>query len=123
MILTGLVAVAVLPATTAVAKPGWKACGQSKGSFPVYGAPSVRAAVKRVNARFVRCGKARRFAHKMYFKQECVLCDAPSTYRVGDKVRFRGFVCRVGGNPRRGPSKFSCRRGRRIINFRAVVYI
>jgi hypothetical protein len=111
------------PTKPAPRRSAWKSCGQSEGSFPVYGFPPIRAAVKRINARFVRCGKAKRFAHKLYFKQECVLCDSPTTYRVGDKIRFRGFVCRVSGSRRRGPSKFSCRRDRRIINFRAVVYV
>jgi hypothetical protein len=125
ILLVGVAAVSVLalPATTAIAQPGWKACGQSRGSFPVPGFPPIRAAVKRINARFVRCGKARRFAHKMYFQQECVRCDAPGAYRIGERVRFRGFVCRIGGHPRYGPSRFSCRRGRRIVNFRAVVFV
>lgn len=123
LLVVAAVSALALPATTAVAKPGWKACGQSKGSFPVHGHPPIRAAVKRINARFVRCRKARRFAHKMYFKQECVRCDAPSTYRIGERVRFHGFVCRIGGHRLRGPSRFSCRRGRRIVNFRAVVYV
>lgn len=94
----------------------YRSCGSSRGSFYIGpGLPLLRAEVRRIITRNVACGPAKRFAHRLFFGQECVLCDAPNSYDPGDRVRFRGFKCRV---TRGEPQTFHCRRGDKRINFK-----
>ena len=92
-------------------------CGRSQGRFKVYGAPDLRAEVHDIRTRNVICSRAKRFAHRLFFRQECIYCDAEDSYDYGDRIRFRGFQCRVG---RGEPQTFRCRRGAKRINFRTA---
>jgi hypothetical protein len=92
-------------------------CGRSQGRFKVYGAPDLRAEVHDIRTRNVICSRGKRFAHRLFFRQECIYCDAEDSYDYGDRIRFRGFQCRVG---RGEPQTFRCRRGAKRINFRTA---
>jgi micrococcal nuclease len=96
---------------------GWEDCGSSRGRFPIYGAPDLTGTVF-VNARGVRCGKALRIGHKIFFGQECVYCDDPSNYSYGEHFKFKGFRCVV---HRGDPQKFHCVRGSRVIYTRTDI--
>jgi hypothetical protein len=96
----------------------YQSCGSSRGSFYIGpGLPRLQAEVRRIVARGVACGRARRFAHRLFFRQECIYCDAPNSYDYGDRVRFRGFKCLV---TRGEPHTFHCRRGDKRINFKTA---
>lgn len=95
----------------------WRNCGSKRGRFPIQAGGGLTGAVF-VNARSVRCGKALLFGHRLFFGQECVYCDAPSTHHYGDRFRFRGFRCMV---TRGNPQRFHCVRGKRIINTRTDI--
>jgi hypothetical protein len=99
-------------------EPVYRQCGSSSGSFDVGGgAPPLEAEVREIATRNVPCPRARRFAHRLFFGQDCIFCDSPDSYDPGDRVRFRGFKCRV----RRGnPQTFRCRRGGQRINFKTA---
>lgn len=95
----------------------WQNCGSKRGSFPVYGAPGLTGTVY-VNALGVRCQKALKFGHALFFGQECVYCDDPSNYSYGDRFKFRGFRCVV---YRGEPQRFHCVRDDRVINARTDI--
>lgn len=98
--------------------PVYRQCGSSSGSFHVGpGISPIEAEVRDITTRNVPCPRARRFAHRLFFGQDCIFCDSPDSYDPGDRVRFRGFKCRV----RRGnPQTFQCRRGSKRINFKTA---
>lgn len=116
------VAVLLLLAAPSAQAGAWERCGNSYGTFPVYGFKPIRAEVQGIKARYVRCPKARRFAHRLFFKQNCVRCDAPSNYLPGERVRFRGFACKVTYD-RNFDQFFRCRRGNKRINFATEVFV
>lgn len=99
-------------------EPVHRECGSSSGSFHVGGgAPPLEAEVRDIVTRNVPCPRARRFARRLFFGQDCIFCDSPDSFDPGDRVRFRGFDCRVQtGNPQ----TFRCRRGGQRINFKTA---
>lgn len=118
---TGLVALAaafaalgIVPATSEAAV--YRFCGEGTyGRFE----GSISGQTENVRTRNVQCPNAFRFAHKLYFAQDCVFCDGGYSYGW---MRFRGFRCHVGPGPRSTvapfyPQKFKCKRGGRRISF------
>ncbi|MEX2108249.1 MAG: hypothetical protein WD827_05115 [Solirubrobacterales bacterium] len=98
----------------------FRKCGSSSGSFKIGpGIPPLKAEVRRIVTRNVGCRWAKRFAHRLFFGQECIYCDAPNSYHPGDRVRFRGFLCRV---TKGEPHTFHCRRGGKRINFKTATH-
>jgi len=98
--------------------PVYRQCGSSSGSFKVGpGISPIEAEVRDIATRNVPCPRARRFAHTLFFGQDCIFCDSPDSFDPGDRVRFRGFKCRV----RKGnPQTFKCRRDNQRINFKTA---
>lgn len=94
----------------------YRRCGRSQGRFKIFGAPDLRAEVRDIRTRNVICSRAKRFAHRLFFRQECIYCDAEDSYDYG-RIRFQGFQCYVG---RGEPQTFHCRRGDKRINFRTA---
>lgn len=117
IIVVALLLLGGLCTTAAPAANDWQDCGSKRGGFPIYGAPGLTGTVH-VNARRVRCEKALRFGHALFFGQECVYCDDPSNYSYGDRFKFRGFRCEV---YRGEPQRFHCVRGHRVINVRTDI--
>jgi hypothetical protein len=105
------------PCPKSMPRNRWQNCGSSRGRFRIVGAPDLTGTVF-VNARAVRCGKALRIGHKLFFDQECVYCDADSTHHYGDRFKFRGFRCVV---TRGAPQRFHCVRGKHIVNVRTDI--
>lgn len=98
--------------------PVFRQCGSSSGKFEVGpGLSPIEAEVRRIVSRNVLCPKAKRFAHRLFFRQDCIYCDSPDTYAPGDRIRFRGFKCLV---TKGQPHTFHCHRGGRRINFKTA---
>lgn len=98
----------------------YRTCGGSSGKFEIFGAPDLRAEVRDIRTRNVVCPRAKRFAHRLFFRQECIYCDSEDSYDYGDRIRFRGFQCRVG---RGSPQTFRCWRGEKRIRFRTATLL